>query len=424
MTPEQTDDLPGWLGGERARPTLPALAGAAGALVVLVGTFLLLEEVDTDDLRLFGLALAAFTLLVGCVLMLVERRGALRTAGVALAAGAVVPLALTLVNDPAEIDSRTDALLTGLVAVVGWLVLFALSPARGHGLFIGLALLGAWFAAVSQTAPQTALFWLNPLTTSARATATTEPLEVPPPPSIVFPDPPSPPTFTIPTVPLMPERTFPESELRPPPVPLPEPRPVEPTFPFPTFPEPEEQEQQEQREQPQEAPQQTSLGGARLASTGQPVNERGEPPIAPAVVSIAVGLLYLAFAALLDRARLSRLAGAFVAVGLPVLALGVVFVGPRHGAVAVSVAAVAFGLVLLAVGVGGGRRFSGWTGAAVLAGGILGLVGEAFDDPGSGDAVAMLLVGGALVGAGWFLSQPVAGARPQPADQAAHDSSS
>lgn len=407
MTPThaQVPDVPEWLRGERARPTLPALAGAAGALVVLVGTFLLFEDVDTEDVRAFGIALASFTLLVGCVLMLVERRGALRTAGVALAAGAVVPLAVVLMNDPTEIDSRTDVLLTGLVAVLVWLVLFVFSPARGHGLFLGLALFGAWVAAVSQTAPASAFFWLDPI---MRAEAGVS-VDVPPPPSIVIPELPEQtiPTFTVPTVR---EPTFTVPTVREPVAPFSEPSTTsEPTFPpFPTFPEYRE-EQPQQSEQPE----QSSLGTVSLAASTQS-SERPEPPIAPAVVSILFGVAYLALAALLDQARLARLAGAFVAVGVPVLGLGVVFVGPRHGAVAVGVAAVAFGLLLLAVGVGGGRRFSGWAGAAVLAGGAMGLVGEAFDEPGSGDAVAMLLVGAALVGAGWFASQ----------GQAAHDSSS
>ena len=393
MTPTQVPELPEWLRGERARPTLPALVGAAGALVALVGTFLLLEGVDTEDLRAFGIALASFTLLVGCVLMLVERRGALRTAGVTLAAGAVVPLALVLVNDPTDVDSRTDVLLTGLVAVLVWLVLFAFSPARGHGLFLGLALLGAWLAAVSQTAPASALFWIDPFTAARASGATVETVPVP---SIVIPEQ-TIPTFTVPTF-RSPPFTVPT--IREPVVPFVEPgTTTEPTFPpFPVFRE--------------EEPQESSLGGVSLAASTQPVERPREPPIAPAVVSILFGVVYLALAALLDQARLARLAGAFVAVGVPVLAFGVVFIGPRHGATPVALAAVAFGLVLLAVGVGGGRRFSGWAGAAVLAGGALGLVGETFDDPGSGDAVAMLLVGAALVAAAWF------------AGQAAHDSSS
>jgi MFS family permease len=403
VTTTQSGDLPDWLVGERARPTLPAAAGAAGALVALVGMFLLLEEVDPEDLRAFGLALSSFTLLVGCFMAFVERRGALRTAGVGLAAGAVLPLALALVNDPNEIDSRTDVLITGLVAVAVWLALFLFSPARGHGVFLGLALLAAWFAAVSQTAPERALFWFTPFA-ATEASTRTETLEAPsqppqpPPPSIVFPDPPAltTPTFTIPRTP---PPSFPEPTFRSPVVP--EPQPVEPTFPFPTF-----------EEQPQ--PQQGSLGRITPVSSSQSIERPPEPPIAPAVVSILFGVVYLALAALLDQARLTRLAGAFTAVGVPVLALGVVFVGPRHGAVAVSVAAVAFGAVLLAVGVGGARRFSAWAGAAVLAGGAIGLVGEAFDDPGSGDALAMLLTGAALVAAGWFLSQPAGGSSSPP----------
>jgi MFS family permease len=384
-------ELPDWLRGERARPTLPALAGAAGALVTLCGLVLLFEDIEPDEARVVGLALSLLTVLVGFGLMLSERQGALRTAGVGLAAGAALPFAIVLVNDPVEIDSRTDVLLTGLVTVLVWLVLFVLSPARGHGLFLGLALLGAWVAAVSQTAPESSLSWFNPLfqVDAVRPTDST-------PSTVLVPEPPSLPTFTVPTFGTPPTLTVPD---------FPEPRTTEPTFPpFPTF-------------APLEEEGGTSLGPAALAASTQPLDEGDEPfepPVAHAVVSILFGLVYLAAAALLDKARLPRPAGAFVAVGVPVLAFGVVSLGPRYGATTLSAAAVGMGSVLAAVGVGGGRRFSGWAGAAVLVGGAIGLVAEALEDPGDVEAVAMLLVGAAVVGLGWFLSQPALGPSKEP----------
>lgn len=328
--------------------------------MLLAGLFGLIEQLDEETARAGGFALSLFTLLLGLFLMMLERQGALRSAGVTLAAGAAAPLVFLLVNDPREVDGRGDVLLAGLLAVVAWLLLFVLSPARGHSLFLGLALVGLWLSAVSQTAPETLFF---PFRAGSVTELRTGPEDLTPPP-ITIPKRPSIPTFTVPTFRI------------PKPVPVPAPEYLE-----------------------------ESLGSASLVSTAQPFDDGpDEPPIAPSVVSILFGVLYLLGAVVLDRMRLARLGSAFVAVGTPVLAFGVVFVGPRHGGVAVGVGAVALGLFLLAVGIGSGRRFSAWAGAGVLAGGVMAAIADAFDGPGAGDAVAMLVIGAALVAAGRLAS--------------------
>jgi MFS family permease len=372
-------ELPEWLRGERPRPELSALVGAAGGLVVLAGMFALFEELESDSVRVGGLALSLFTLLLGLFLMVLEPRGALRNAGVTLAAGAGAPLAFFLVNDPEKVVGKGDVVVAALATVVVWALLFALSPARGHGLFLGLALFGLWFGAVFQTSPQSLFF---PFSAVVEATATE-------------PDVPTvevvPPVVSIPGIPQRPVPPFtipepPEREV----VPIPEPSTE--TIPFPIFEFPEPPQVQEQ-----------SIDTTLLSATSD--GEEPDPPIAPAVVSILFGVLYLLGAAALDWLRLARLASAVIAVGTPVLAFGVAFVGPRHGGTAVGVGAVALGLFLLAIGIGGeGRRFSAWAGAAVLAGGAVGAVAESFEGPGSGDAVALLVVGAALVAAGWLVS--------------------
>jgi hypothetical protein len=384
------NDPSGWLQGERPRPELPALVGAAGGLVLLAGMFVLLEGLDQETIRVGGLALSLIGLVVGLVLMSVEARGALRNAGVTLAAGAGAPLAFFVVVDPEKVGGKGDVVVAALLTAVVWALLFVLSPARGHGLFLGLTLFGLWFGAVFQTTPQSLFF---PFT--AVSAATTREPEIPPvvvePPVVSIPSIPDRPVPSL-TVPTLPEREM---------VPFPEPSTE--TIPFPTFEFPEPPPTQQ--EHVEESPPEQSLGAATPMSTSQPIDDEGEPPIAPAVVSILFGILYLLGAAVLDRWRLARLASAVVAVGAPVLAFGVLFVGPRHGGTAVGIAAVALGLFLLALGIGGeGRRFSAWAGAGVLAGGAVGAVADSFEGPGSGDAVAMLVIGAALVAAGWLVS--------------------
>ncbi|MDQ3758014.1 MAG: hypothetical protein M3394_09230, partial [Actinomycetota bacterium] len=232
--------LPEWLSGARPRPTLPALLGATGGLLAQLGAFLLLDDVDVRDLRAFAVAVASFTLSVGLFLTYLERRGALHAAGVALSATAVLPLALGVVAAPEGFDSRADVLLSALLAVLVWLVLFAFGPARGHGVFLGLALIGAWLGAVSQTVSPSTLLWITPLTAvepaESRVEVRTTPLEVPAQ---------SIPTFTVPTF-SVPRPVFPERV-----VPVPGPGPTtDSTFPFPTFPTFEFRQEQPQPSEP------------------------------------------------------------------------------------------------------------------------------------------------------------------------------
>lgn len=373
--------VPDWLRGERPRPGVPALVGAAGGLVVLAGVFALFEELPDDNLRVGGIALALLALLVGGALMVVERDGALHTAGVALAAGAVAPLAFLLVNDPRQIDDKGDFLVAGLVAVLLWALLFLLGPARGHGLFLGLALLGMWATAFSQTSLD-ALFLPFAATQSARLEA----------PGLETPE------FEAPQ--------FEPPQFTPPSIPIPELTPPSVSIPQPIFEPPLQGE---------------SLGRPELVASTQPLvtGSSGEPPVAPAVVSLLFGLLFLAAAVALDGLGLRRLGSAVVAVGIPALWVGVGFLGPRYGATTFGVAAVVAAALLFVVGVAGERRFTSWAAVVGLVFGVTAVVAEAFEESGAGTAVVLFLIGAALVGGGWYASKsaqavPVAWTPPAP----------
>ncbi|HEX9969374.1 MAG TPA: hypothetical protein VGB03_04480, partial [Acidimicrobiales bacterium] len=295
---------PEWLAGERRQPTFESMLGAVGGLVALAGVFALFSEVPEDEVRMAGLALALLTLVVGCVLSAVRRSPALDAAGVVLAAGSVAPLVFLALNDPERVDSEGDFLAAALLAVVVWVVLFALGPARGHGLFLGLALFGLWSGAVGQTDPGVLLlpFWFAPGVSVTQVQET---------PAIPFdrPEIVEPPSFTIPE--LRSPRTFPTFDTVPPPT-FPEPQPTPmPTFRFeppPSFrPEPPTTDTTDTTAPPEE-----SLGEARLVASTQdddgeeiePLEPFDEPPLAPGVVSVLFGLAYVLGGALLDSARL------------------------------------------------------------------------------------------------------------------------
>lgn len=363
------DAVPQWLSGERRLPTVDAMLGAIGGLVALAGATALHSEVPEGQARSAGLALALLTLLVGCTLSLAHRARAVGVAGVVLAAGAVLPLAFLVANDPETLDSRTDFLVAALLAVVLWLVLYAVGPARGHGVFLGLALFGLWLGALSQTSPES--FFLPFRAMEGRA--------VTPGPAPLFPQDDLPPFETIPP----PGFDRPSFTIPPPPQPRFSPPPP-PRI----------------RQTTTTTAIQQSLGEARLVSAQFDELEGDEPPVAPAVVSILFGLAYLAAAFVLDAARLRRAASAFVVAGITALLVGTLLSGPRLGATAASSLGVVFSVGVVALGVMAGRRLVAWLGAGTAALALATSVGSVFDDSGRGAAACLLIVGAAVVGLG------------------------
>lgn len=399
--------MPAWLAGERRLPTFEAMLGAVGGLVALAGVFALFSEVPEEEARAGGLALALLALVVGCVLTAVGRSSTLDAAGVVLAAGAVAPLVFLILNDPEQVDSESDLLVSALVAVLVWIVLFAVGPARGHGLFLGLALFGMWTGALGQTDPGTLLFpfWLSPGTYSE--------VRVEPPMELRGPDVPdpdliSPPEITIPD--LRTPRTFPTPSTVVPPT-FSEPTPM-PSFRFepPQRFRPEPSTTTSTSTTTTTTSNEQSLGRMELVSYAQgdeddegtlePIDPFGEPPLAPGVVSILFGLAYVVGAAWLDSARLRRLASPFHFVGLHALTVGTLLLGPRLGAVAAGAAGIVFGVAVVALGVLARRRFVAWYAGGALALALTSVVASAFEDSPAAAAICLLVVGAAVVGVG------------------------
>lgn len=370
------------------------MLGATGGLLLLGGIITLFNELPSDQERITGLALALLTLVVGSLLSFVDRDGAARAAGVTLAAGAVAPLTALVIDRPEQFD-RTDVLVTGLLACLLWIALFVGGPARGHGLFLGLALAGLWLTAESQTEPAAVLSFFD-ARPAARVETAPEVVELRPldpeiiePPAITVPDfprtPLSRPRFTVPTSP-PPELIFPEPNTVP--------------FPTPTFQFPSPSTTTSTSTTTTTTAEQ-SLGRPDLVASTQD-DEPPRPPIAPAVVALVFGAVYLAVGVVLDAVRLRRIASVFVVVSVFAVLSADISFGFRYGVGASGLLGLFTGAAFVAVGLAGSRRFLAWFGAFVTAAGIGIVVADRIDDSPATAAVVLLLVGGAVVAGGFM----------------------
>ena len=333
---------PSWLAGERLSPALAGVLGAAGGVLVLVGVLALFAELPAGDERIGGIALSLVALVTGAVALALGRERAVVSAGVVVTAGSIPPLVGLLVFEPAGSVDKTDLALSGLLAVVAWAALFLAGPARGHGLYLGLALVTAWFAATSLTVPDR-LFSLG------RAGFLPIPAEPAPPPPELQPPGASPVPPNPGTAPILPDEAV--------------------------------------------------GGGLEPAPLPSFQTEEDDETVAPGLVSLGFGVVYLAAGFLLDRRLLRRVATPFFAVGDVVLVLGVLGLGPQSGEVLTGALATAAGGGLIWLGSLHGRRFTAWLGVVLTAGGVLTLVGAATDEPLLGAALLLLLGVGTVVGA-------------------------
>lgn len=386
--------VPQWLAGRRPAPTFEALLGAVGGVVLLGAAAAFADNVPDDDARVAGLALSLLVLVVGCVLSAASLGRATSAAGVVLAAGAVLPLAMLLTNDPETVDSETDFLVGALVAVVFWLLLFAAGPGRGHGLFLGLALFMLWTGALSQT--DTSPFFFGFDAVSGESDIDVIPAEPMPdfgPPAFEMPE------FQPGPMPMPELRTQPDPRLQPPPPPMPQPGPGPmPTFRFRPPPPPTTDTT---------GPEQAAGAGTLIASSQEvEFEDPPRPPVAGAIVSILFGLAYLFLAALLDASRLWRPASVTFLVALLALVTGTVLLGPRYGATAAGAAGIALALLVVVAGVVAGRRAVAWVGGAGLAVGVVTVVSSVFDDSPTAAAACLLFVGAAVVTLGLLATTP------------------
>ncbi|MGI8756931.1 MAG: hypothetical protein ACR2MB_13955, partial [Acidimicrobiales bacterium] len=162
----------------RPPPTLASLAGAFAGLVLLASLVAFLIEVNGDHRRIGGIVLSLLFEALGVVVILANRNQRAVTAGVALTAIGLIPLLVYLfvdVNDPGRtIDSvskfTTTATIVLVVAAVLWLAAYFVGPGRRYGFYLGAALVALWLVAVVQIIDQPLQSLFDPFASASSST--------------------------------------------------------------------------------------------------------------------------------------------------------------------------------------------------------------------------------------------------------------
>ena len=127
-----------------------ALAGAGAGLAVVgaiaLGGDRLVAEGGGTGSKYPGLAISLLVVVLGVALNTIHRTGPLAAAGVAASATALVPLSFFLTYS--DTSSRSGSPISFgtilFLSWVGWAAGYLLGPGRGHGLYLGAALIGVW----------------------------------------------------------------------------------------------------------------------------------------------------------------------------------------------------------------------------------------------------------------------------------------
>jgi hypothetical protein len=128
---------------------------AAGSALVVVATLVesgsrLTDSGSGSPNRWPGLLLSAAVLAAGVVVLLRFPRGPMATAGVAATALSTPVFLFFLTFDFGSFSSSSvDTILA--LSTATWAGFYLAGPARGHGFYLGAALLGAWLFAVEET---------------------------------------------------------------------------------------------------------------------------------------------------------------------------------------------------------------------------------------------------------------------------------
>ena len=321
------------LGPRAARRMTPrvgiALAGA-GALIAIGGAIGIggdqLTDDDGDLQRIPGVVVALLLIAAGLAVLHLIRTGPLATAGAAaVAAGIPMLLLFATVNDDDFPFFAFDALL--LVSTVAWLIAHLVGPGRGRLVFLVLALVAAPLFVMEQVesisdVPEQIGESFSQMFSSMESSgseSSSEGFTFDENGELVFPDEDFDGTF---------EDDFgvPEPEL---------PGSFEPDLPDPS-----------------------TLG----------------------LIAAVFGLVYVLASHVLTRRGYDGTASPLGAVGGVLLAVAVAFLTDDLQEIGSGLVLVVLGLGVLAVGAAGARRFTAWFGAALVAQGVLVLVGEALGD--------------------------------------------
>ncbi|HEX4905885.1 MAG TPA: hypothetical protein VFU93_10560 [Acidimicrobiales bacterium] len=305
-----------------------ALAGA-GALIAIGGAIGIggdqLTDDDGDLQRIPGVVVALLLIAAGLAVLHVIRTGPLATAGAsAVAAGIPMLLLFATVNDDDFPFFAFDALL--LVSTVAWLVAHLVGPGRGRLVFLVLALVAAPLFVMEQVESISdvpaqigeGFSQMFDSAASSSGSASSEDFTFDENGELVFPD-----------------EGFPDEDFG------------EGTF----------EDDVDSSFEP-DLPDPSTLG----------------------LIAAVFGLVYVLASHVLTRRGYDGTASPLGAVGGVLLAVAVAFLTDDLREIGSGIVLVVLGLGVLAVGAAGARRFTTWFGAALVAQGVLVLVGEALGD--------------------------------------------
>lgn len=112
---------------------------------------------------------------------------------------------------------------------------------------------------------------------------------------------------------------------------------------------------------------------------------------------MAVGVIYVGVAAVLDRRRHGRPATPLLSIGDVALFVGLIALGPDLEVEGTSVLVVVAGVVLILLGTATGRRFTAWLGAVAVALGTVSLVAELTGNSELVGGTVLVVVGAVVV---------------------------
>jgi hypothetical protein len=139
----------------RPSPRVGVTMAATGSALVVAAALIesgsrLAESGSGSPNRWPGLVLSSAVLAAGVAVLVRFRRGPMATAGVAATALATPILLFFLTVDFNRISgSSVDTILA--LSTATWAGSYLVGPARGHGFYLGAALIGAWLFAIEET---------------------------------------------------------------------------------------------------------------------------------------------------------------------------------------------------------------------------------------------------------------------------------
>ncbi|MBX3312957.1 MAG: hypothetical protein KF906_01445 [Actinobacteria bacterium] len=346
-TIDRTSDL------DRPLPAIASLGGGIAAILLIFSLDALLAELDGDNRRATGIALALGFEVIGLAVVWLAKGRRMASAGLGLSAVGLVPLVGQLFIDPADpsFDTTGDftTTMSGVLAVLAllWLVAYVFGPGRRYALYLGAALLALWLLAVVQVVDEP----LGALSDSFES-STQE----------FFPSGTSDGTFEFST-----DGSFDSTSGD--------------DF---TFSDPSQFDDDFSYDDQYDLGYPSGFDGdATLTKLG--------------VVSLIFGALYLVLAAWRDRTGDGRMATPCLVAAIPILFLAVVFLANDLEEIGSGVLAIVLGAAGIYIGTAGRRRFTSWVGVLAVAVGIDLIVGHIAGDNRAAYGAALLVLGLALV---------------------------